>query len=170
MNLKGDIKLVHAVPADVEAISALANEIWWEHYPPIIGNDQVQYMLNKMYAHEVIQNHIERGPQQFFLIQEEGMNEGFISVEIKEDVCFIQKFYLRNQKRGKGLSERCFELLKSIYPEQQIFKLQVNRENIRAINFYFKIGFIIEKSADFDIGNGFFMHDFVMVFSKNKQK
>ncbi len=170
MNLNREINLTPAVPADVEVIVELANEIWWEHYPAIIGNDQVQYMLKKMYATDVIKSHIERGPQHFFLIQEEGLNEGFISIEINEDDCFIQKFYLRNQKRGKGLSEKCFELLKLMYPHHETFRLQVNRENIRAINFYFKIGFIIEKSANFDIGNGFFMNDFVMVYHKNKNK
>jgi ribosomal protein S18 acetylase RimI-like enzyme len=42
-------------------------------------------------------------------------------------------------------------------------RLQVNRQNYTAINFYFKLGFTIERVADFDIGHGFFMNDFVML-------
>ena len=40
--------------------------------------------------------------------------------------------------------------------------LTVNRQNYKAINFYFKHGFKIKSVDDFDIGNGFFMNDFVM--------
>jgi hypothetical protein len=40
----------------------------------------------------------------------------------------------------------------------------VNRQNYKAINFYFKLGFKIQTVADFDIGNGYVMNDFVMVF------
>jgi len=42
-------------------------------------------------------------------------------------------------------------------------RLQVNRQNYKAVNFYFKMGFIIESVGDFDIGGGYFMNDFVMV-------
>jgi hypothetical protein len=41
--------------------------------------------------------------------------------------------------------------------------LTVNRKNYKAINFYFKNGFTIKEIADFDIGNGFFMNDFIMI-------
>jgi ribosomal protein S18 acetylase RimI-like enzyme len=43
-------------------------------------------------------------------------------------------------------------------------RLTVNRQNFKSINFYFKLGFKIEKVADFDIGNGYFMNDFVMLW------
>jgi ribosomal protein S18 acetylase RimI-like enzyme len=170
MILNSEIELIKAVADDTEVISELAKEIWWEHYPSIIGKNQVEYMLKIMYSLDVIRNHIDRGPQQFFLIRDSNIHVGFIAVEIKENECFIQKFYLRNSSRGNGLAAKCFELLKLVYPQQNILRLQVNRENIRAINFYFKLGFIIEKSANFDIGNGFFMNDFVMVYHKNKNK
>ena len=40
-------------------------------------------------------------------------------------------------------------------------ELQVHRQN-KARNFYEKLGFVIIKEKDFDIGNGFFMNDYVM--------
>ena len=42
------------------------------------------------------------------------------------------------------------------------YTLTVNRQNYKSINFYFKNGFIINEIADFDIGNGYVMNDFVM--------
>jgi ribosomal protein S18 acetylase RimI-like enzyme len=40
-------------------------------------------------------------------------------------------------------------------------QLQVNRFN-KAKEFYEKLGFTVIKTADFDIGNGYFMNDYVM--------
>ena len=48
--------------------------------------------------------------------------------------------------------------------QPQTLRLTVNRQNYKSINFYFKNGFVIEKTADFDIGSGYFMNDFVMVY------
>ena len=48
-------------------------------------------------------------------------------------------------------------------PGLRELRLQVNRQNFKAINFYFKMGFVIECVADFDIGDGYFMNDFVML-------
>ena len=42
-----------------------------------------------------------------------------------------------------------------------VLQLQVNRNN-KAKSFYEKIGFKVIEEADFDIGNGFFMNDYVM--------
>ena len=40
-------------------------------------------------------------------------------------------------------------------------ELNVNRKN-KAINFYKKYGFTILKEEDIDIGEGYFMNDYVM--------
>jgi ribosomal protein S18 acetylase RimI-like enzyme len=48
------------------------------------------------------------------------------------------------------------------YRDAECFSLTVNRQNFKAINFYFKNGFVIDEVADFEIGNGFVMNDFVM--------
>jgi len=37
----------------------------------------------------------------------------------------------------------------------------VNRQN-NAKNFYEKLGFVVIKEEDIDIGNGYFMNDYVM--------
>ena len=39
-------------------------------------------------------------------------------------------------------------------------------QNYKSINFYFKNGFVIERVADFDIGNNFVMNDFVMIWKR----
>jgi len=40
----------------------------------------------------------------------------------------------------------------------------VNRRNFRSVNFYFKMGFVIESNLDLVVGDGrFVMDDYVMI-------
>lgn len=161
---------IHLKPAsleDITTIYALAYKIWWEHYPSIIGDEQVKYMLGKMYSEEALTQQINQGPQQFFLIHQGSNIEGFLSFEIQnEHQGFINKFYISSETRRSGLGKQAFDALCGIYSTINEIRLQVNRQNYKAINFYFKMGFVIESIADFDIGDGYFMNDFIMVKSR----
>jgi ribosomal protein S18 acetylase RimI-like enzyme len=60
---------------------------------------------------------------------------------------------------GKALLAAVTEYAKSNSGEQLV--LQVNRQNA-AVEFYHKMGFQIHYEADFNIGNGYQMNDYVM--------
>lgn len=157
------IKLKPALTADAQLINQLAVDIWLHHYLPIIGLEQVNYMLQRMYAIESLKEQIQNGNQQYFLIERENSPIGFISFELKDEKQgFIHKFYLNTDVQGKGIGAEAFKLLVSQFKQVDEIKLHVNRQNVKAINFYFRIGFRIESCADFDIGNGYFMNDFIM--------
>jgi RimJ/RimL family protein N-acetyltransferase len=70
------------------------------------------------------------------------------------------------EQQGKGIGAEAFERLLEHYADAREIRLTVNRQNYKSINFYFKIGFRIERCADFDIGGGFFMNDFVMCWKR----
>jgi len=149
---------------DIKTIQALAHNIWTEHYTPIIGDVQVNYMLEKIYSEQALLKQINEGPQQFFLIQNGSEIQGYLSFETEnENKGFINKFYLLSETRRSGLGKQAFDALCGIYSTIKEIRLQVNRQNYKAINFYFKMGFVIEACADFDIGDGYFMNDFIMV-------
>ncbi len=151
--------------ADILQISTLAEKIWRAHYTLIIGKAQVDYMLEKMYSAESLLQQQQSG-QQFFFAQINGRPIGYISVSEKENDLFLHKFYVDTKEQGKGYGKLFFAELLSLYPAMQTMRLQVNRMNFKSINFYFRLGFIIEEAKDFDIGGGFFMEDFVMLLKK----
>lgn len=158
------IELRAASIEDVPKIIELAENIWWKHYPDIIGEEQVRFMLHKMYSKEVLENHILNQTQVFYIIINEQESCGFLAIEQKSETeLFLQKFYILQSTQNKGIGARAFDALLALYPQIEIVRLQVNRQNIKPINFYFKIGFKIELSADFDIGDCYFMNDFVMI-------
>lgn len=159
-----DIKLIPASKKDLTTISELARITWNQHYPAIISQQQINYMLDRMYSIESLLEQLEKKKHQFFLIQANGINAGFISVnQESENNWFLNKFYINQEIAAKGIGTKAFEELKKIIDPSKI-TLTVNRQNFKSINFYFKSGFKIEEVADFDIGDGYVMNDFVMVW------
>jgi RimJ/RimL family protein N-acetyltransferase len=149
---------------DFEIIANLAKYIWNHHYVPIIGIEQVNYMLEKIYSKESLLEQISLKKHDFYLVVLNDLPVGFISISFENITdLWIHKFYISQDYQGKGFGEKVFyEIIKKINEPKQI-RLTVNRQNYKSINFYFKLGFKIEKVADFDIGNGYFMNDFVML-------
>jgi len=161
------MQLIQATGTNAPLIREMAETIWWSHYPAIIGDEQVKFMLGKMYSLESLHSQIEEGKQLYYILVEDENPIGFIGIELLDSTsAFIHKFYLLQTKQRKGSGTSAFQLVLNQFPEVKEIRLQVNRQNYQAINFYFKIGFNIEKVADFDIGGGYFMNDFIMKWNK----
>ena len=155
---------------DIKTLSALAHKIWNAHYPPIIGQKQVDYMLGKMYSVESLNNQIFKEGHHFIAAYYDDKMEGFISYSSKNGEDYIiHKLYVNTEIHRKGTGSALFSIVFGNRKFETI-RLTVNRQNITAINFYFKIGFVIEKIIDIDLGEGFVMNDFVMLFSNDNLK
>lgn len=160
------IKLIPASEGDISTISDLAKTIWNQYYPEIISQEQIDYMLEKMYSAESLKEQLTKKGHLFYFIRYDKHNLGFISVHRESEYnWFINKFYLDQRQAQKGMGTAAFDELLKIIPAEKI-SLTVNRQNYKSINFYFKNGFKIDRVADFDIGNGFVMNDFVMVWER----
>jgi ribosomal protein S18 acetylase RimI-like enzyme len=163
------VELVKATIKDAEQISELAGIIWHQHYSSIISIKQITYMLDLMYSNDALQKQMNDKQHTFYLIKSDSKIIGFISTSAVENVkgsYFIHKFYILQDIASKGIGTKAFlELVKILKPEE--LRLTVNRQNFKSINFYFKNNFKIESIADFDIGNGYMMNDFVMIWKAN---
>ncbi len=89
---------------------------------------------------------------------------GFAAYQEIEPTLFkLHKIYILATQQGKGTGKFLISHIIKTIKELGAFslQLQVNRDN-KAKFFYEKNGFTIIQEADFDIGNGFFMNDYVM--------
>ena len=46
---------------DLQEIAALADVIWHEHFTPIIGKEQVEYMLSRFQSYPALQDQVLTG-------------------------------------------------------------------------------------------------------------
>ncbi len=148
---------------ELSIISDLAYRIWPLAYKEMISQQQMDFMLNWMYSLETLEKQFEEG-QQFFIAEENVEPVGFIAIEaLSKQIWKIQKLYVLVEKHGRGIGKFLLQKAMDLAKKQQVLslELQVNREN-KAVEFYKKMGFTIREAADFDIGNGFYMNDYVM--------
>ncbi len=160
---RSDVFTVVTTARQREIVESLAREIWTEHYTPIIGRDQVDYMLGKFQSREAIAQQIRAGVI-YFLI---GFGEefiGYVAVQPKGDELFLSKIYVASARRGRGHGKEAIQFVESLAKERKLGKiiLTVNKNNSNSIRAYEKMGFTIAGAVIQDIGNGFVMDDFKM--------
>lgn len=75
---------------------------------------------------------------------------------------YLSKFYLYKEKRGKGYAHQMLEFIidEAKKSDCRCIELNVNKHN-NARFAYEKLGFTIKRSEKKDIGNGFYMDDYV---------
>jgi diamine N-acetyltransferase len=147
-------------------IATLADEIWPSTFKNILSEEQIKYMLNWMYNPQHLLKQQESG-HRFFLIRENNKEIGFAGVEGDFPTIGdlrIHKIYLIPEIQGKGVGKWALNQIENLAHESKMSRihLNVNRYN-SATQFYERCGFKIIKEEDIDIGDGYFMNDFVMV-------
>ncbi|MCB9195137.1 MAG: GNAT family N-acetyltransferase [Flavobacteriales bacterium] len=145
-------------------IERLANEIWIDHYSPIIGKDQVDYMLDKFQSLGVMKEQILNA-YAYYLIQCKQESIGYFAIQQRESKIFISKVYIKKSHRGNGYFSEILKFIeeKALKKNCNYLELTVNVNNHLSIDTYLSKGFYISHPEVFDIGNGYIMDDFVML-------
>ncbi len=150
---------------DIAEVARLAREIWQEHYIPIIGREQVDYMLEKFQSIRAIAEQLAR-EYEYFLVLDHGQSAGYIGVvpDTGESKLLLSKIYIRKQQRGRGLGEEALGFVEELCRQCGIamIRLTVNKNNARSIAWYRRRGFTDVGPTVQDIGGGFVMDDFRM--------
>lgn len=151
---------------DAHLIADLAREIWTEHYTPIIGQGQVEYMLNKFQnPQKILQDVTEHGYTCLWM-EQEGRPAAYMAWRFgpDEDACFLSKLYVSKAWRGHGLARALLDHLVQRCRKTQIkyIWLTVNKNNKQSIEVYKKLMFYKTGERITDIGGGYVMDDDVM--------
>ena len=120
-------------------------------------------MLEMMYSESALKKQME-DKCQFIFVYEDEEPVGFASYqEIKQATWKLHKIYVLMTQQGKGTGKFMIDhIIKEIQRQGATsLQLQVNRGN-KAKSFYEKLGFYEIERINLDIGNGFFMNDYVM--------
>ncbi|ACF13444.1 GCN5-related N-acetyltransferase [Chloroherpeton thalassium ATCC 35110] len=150
---------------ELRGIEKIAQEIWREYYPSMISPDQIEYMLKRGYSIEVMKRELNDGVHYDQLFVDD-LFSGYCAYgpDGEPGTLKLHKLYLKPSVHGFGLGQKLLTHVRN-YAQQAGFErilLQVNKYNARAIAAYKRFGFNIREANTFDIGEGFFMDDFVM--------
>lgn len=157
--------IIHQVESnnDILLIEMLAKKIWSEYYPPIIGQEQVRYMLGKYQTSPAIKRQIEDGAH-YYLMFNEHHPIGYFSYYFDNEVLLLSKIYVLNEVRGQGVGKKALNHMIDQARKQsaKVVRLTVNKFNLPTIVTYKQLGFETIDTIVKDIGGGFVMDDYIM--------
>ena len=153
---------------DQRHLAALADHIWHEYWPNLIGQAQTDYMVEQFQSLEAIERDMREHAYEYWFLRDEddgdivGYTGGHMEPETNR--FFISKIYLLASERGKGFARRTIEFYENLCQARglEAMYLTVNKGNDLGVRAYQGTGFITIDSVETDIGQGFIMDDFIM--------
>jgi len=152
---------------DAGNIRLIAEKTWPVAYSHIISAAQLSYMIDMMYSLASLSLSIAN-EKDYFLIAEDHQGKptgfaGFRKNFLSNNRFKLDKLYILPEHQGHGIGKSLIQTICQIMLQEKvtILELNVNRNN-QAKLFYEKMGFKLIRSEDIDIGNGYFMNDYVM--------
>lgn len=139
-------------------------QVWPQTYTPLVGAEQVKYMLDRFYSPEALARQMTEQGHHFVVSHADGRPVAFASWgQLEPGICKLHKLYVGTLVQGKGYGRL---LVDRVAMDTQAsgahsLRLNVNIHNHAAMAFYERYGFRRVYDEDIDIGSGFFMNDHV---------
>lgn len=151
-------------PEQIREVAILAEEIWHDHYDPLIGEVQVNYMLDKFQSEEAMIDQITHNGYQYFKLVSLGGLAGYLAIREDQEGLFLSKFYIAPKFRGRGYARKALNFIEQLCRDKKLERiwLTVNKGNLSSIGIYEKLGFVKYGTLISDIGEGFVMDDDTM--------
>lgn len=148
-------------------IETLAQEIFRATYKDMLSAEQIDFMMDWMYSQENLRTQILEEGHIYHIVYYDGVPVGYVSVQQQgERLWHLQKIYLRPELQGKSVGKKMFlfavDYIRRNSPLPATMELNVNRDNVKAWQFYEHMGMHKASRGDFHIGNGYYMTDYIM--------
>jgi ribosomal protein S18 acetylase RimI-like enzyme len=147
-------------------VARLAGEIWRAHYPGIITAEQIDYMLAKGYALDVLAGFLGRPDRSLEIAFIDGAMAGFAAWYLtgQPGEAKLDKLYVHQTRQRMGIGARLIARVQALARAggASTLILNVNKQNLKAIAAYERAGFARREAVTVPIGGGFVMDDFIM--------
>lgn len=148
--------------AEIPVLRELAFKIFNETYKNLLSSQQIEYMLEMMYSEANLKNNFEEGCH-FFLLKYDNENIGYGAISVDNEIVTLHKIYVDGRFQGMGFGKEFILFLEKKGNELKgkTIQLYVKRDNPAKL-FYEKMGYLPIKEVDKNIGNGYWMNDYLM--------
>lgn len=162
--MDANITIRKATLEDVPVIHQLAGEIWWPTYRSILSEEQIRFMLDRMYTVDALTQQMHQG---IIFVLAESVNTavafaGYSIPESDNTLVKVHKLYVQPAEHGRGIGKALLQYIEQESLQAGILQLElnVNRQN-QAFHFYKRLGFEIFKEEDIPYFN-YWMNDFIL--------
>ncbi|MBR5473812.1 MAG: GNAT family N-acetyltransferase [Lachnospiraceae bacterium] len=150
---------------EIMSLSAFATAIVREHFDPLIGKEQNDYMLEQFQSPKAIQGQIADGYRYYWMFDDDEP-VGFIAFYPKDGKMYLSKFYVEKAKRGCGYARNMFDFLCEETKKEGLSAIFLNvfRGNAEVVHIYQHLGFQIVREEETEMGGGYRFVDYVMEY------
>ncbi len=148
---------------NLEILQSIGKETFYETFAQHNSEQEMQNYLDKSFASDKLTDELNNPDSQFFIAWEEGIPVGYLKVntgkaqtELQDETSLeIERIYVKSSHHGKKVGQILFEKALEIAQteKKKSLWLGVWEENLRAVNFYRKNGFVEFDKHIFRLGN-----------------
>ncbi|MBE0624811.1 MAG: GNAT family N-acetyltransferase [Burkholderiales bacterium] len=159
-----ELRIAPLSDGDIDAVIGLAGVIWRQHYPGIISTEQIDYMLAQRYTPALIRAQMQSGSAWWEQALVGSRMIGFAQYELYGRSMKLDKLYLHLDFQHRGYGARMLAHIEDVARRRGLgaVRLNVNKQNLKAITAYRRSGYETVESVVADIGGGYVMDDYVM--------
>jgi len=151
---------------DIPAVRRLADVVWRAYYPGIVPLQQIDYMLARGYSDDALAKFVRDEGAGLALARVGGGLVGFAAWHRAGEpaTAKLDKLYVSTSLHGRGIGRVLIAHAEEAARRDgaRTLILNVAKRNVKAIAAYQACGFSTREATVIDIGNGFFMDDYVM--------
>ena len=152
---------------DIPLIHELAWIVFPHTYKELLTPGQIEFMMEWMYSPVNLRKQMTEDTHTYFIAYQGDEPAGYLSIQPEgEHTYHLQKIYVlpsfQGKKLGKQLFHQAIQAIKELHPEPCQMRLNVQRYNTKAGDFYIRMGMKKVFEGDFDIGHGYLMTDYIM--------
>ncbi len=148
---------------DIPTIIAIQEKTWEPTYSEILSREQIEYMFEKIYSASALTIQMTDGKQQFLILLNDGVPQGFASVSGDHpDFYKLHKIYVLPSSQGTGAGKYLLQEMEDFVRSVggKTLALNVNRYN-KAKSFYEKMGYVVVREEDIPFGP-YWMNDYIL--------
>ena len=155
---------------NINIVAAISDDIWREYFIPILGTDQVEYILTNFYSPKSLLENIKMHGYRYYLIKNGVNNVGFFGTKLQENDMLISNLYLCPKHRGLRIGRKAINLAQRIALRKgrKKISISIHKENLEGIIAAHRLGFIRTGEVSRKIGNSYAMMEITMELLKLK--
>ena len=133
-----------ACERDLDAIRALLVETWHATYDGIYGAAKVTEITDEWHSIAALKRRLVQ-PNADFLVADDGKRLGgmaYAAAEAGGKTVMLHQLYVLPELQGHGIGGMLLDEIIESFPDAELFRLEVEEANTKAIGFYMSQGFL----------------------------
>ncbi|MGI9401024.1 MAG: GNAT family N-acetyltransferase [Rhizobiaceae bacterium] len=135
---------------DLEIVSAMLSDTWHDTYDKIYGREKVEELTKAWHSVNALKQRLTKPMSEFILADDGAEISGMaFASQTDQTETMLHQLYVRPSMQGRGVGKMLLVEIESAFPNIRRFRLEVEKANDRAVEFYSANGYSrIDETPD----------------------